>query len=177
MRKVKYIFLALTLFLCYCKKDNGIDFSQGKATALLNGVEWEAQTRAVYNTFYEENINLIFSSFNSNGEMRIQFGMANIDLDLGTTVILKNSVRDSFPGATLATLVSDGDAVDAHYLIDTTLSSNTISIDNIDLEKNKISGKFNIVFHVDTSISSSNLSNDEILRFTNGEFEAILEEK
>lgn len=165
-------FISLLLFT-NCKKTP--DEFDGKATAVKNGIEWNAECVSGFSNQYPDELFIDMTTFSDEGFRRESFGVSRIIPEVGKYAIVR-PIRDSVGmvivnnWSSYATLTDDGDVIGDFYKVLET-EENTIEISSVNLETMTISGKFNISY-----VNSDTLSVIDTIRFVNGEFQAQIKE-
>lgn len=174
LMSISCLFLLICIFSC--NKDNfRPDYSEGKATAIMNGEEWEGVGRGVLydhgNSFY-----LSFTTYNKLGQRREKLSFRKIPVQEGKYVIhgSDGKSQDSLPNCSFYTLIADGDVLDNIYNVVETKSPSSITILTYDESERLLTGEFKVKLYIE--MERSDIGDLDSILFQNGKFTVKIEE-
>lgn len=175
---LKSIFMFIVVSTTSCdKNDFQPDYSNGQATALMNGENWVGQGRG-YNNVHGIGIDANFTVYDNLGQERQSISFRKIPPVAGIYNLFNTSGQstDSISGCTFFTLTLDGDVVEDVYRVVETGDQSTIKVSNYNTSNRLLSGEFSLKLYIDPDRPKSNPDNPDIILFEMGEFEVTIEE-
>lgn len=173
-----YSFIILLLSLTSCdKNDFEPDYSQGKATALKNGVNWTAIGRGAENN---QGIGFDFNYevFDDLGQLRQSLSFRKIPEQQAVYNLFDTSPQslDSIPGCSFYTISYDGDVLEDIYTVVEAGNESTLTVTDYNENQRLLTGEFRVKLSIDTSRPKFNPSNPDTILFEVGEFEVRIED-
>ena len=178
MKNIPYFIIVLFFSICLwtCSKDDPVIIyepgpqTDGWATGLKSGQEWEASGFARKHGEDSTFIGLNFVTYNQEGSLRENYATNEIPLKPGYTIV-KYSLRDlgdNYVGSFASILGSDGDLLEASYRTNND-KEGFIKITSVDTISNMVAGEFELFFIQKTSYNDSH--HPDKLELTQGYFE------
>ena len=175
---MKYLIVLIFISFLGCKKQEfEPDFSNGKATALMNDENWEGKARG--NVHHNgKGIDMYYDIFNSEGTLRQRLSFNKIPIEQGTYSLFNtfSQFSDSLSGAFFKTISHDGDVIEDSYLVVEDDNISTIEILSYNTSARLLKGTFQATFFIDPNRTKANSNNPDTIRFNMGEFEVKIEE-
>jgi len=175
---LKYLFVFIVVSATSCdKNDFQPDYSNGQATAIMNGENWIGQGRG-YSNVHGIGIDANFTVYDNLGQERQNISFRKIPRSVGVYNVFNTSGQstDSISGCTFRTLTQDGDVVEDVYRVVETGEQSTIKVTDYRSSNRLISGEFSLKLYIDPDRPKSNPSNPDTILFEMGEFEVKIEE-
>ncbi len=159
------------------KNDFQPDYSNGQATALMNGENWIGQGRGTENN-QGIGFDMYYDVFDNLGQRRERLSFRKVPVAVGIYKLFDTSGQstDSLAGCSYTTVTSDGDVVEDRYRIDEIGEQSTIKVTNYSNSNRLLSGEFSLKLYIDPDRPKSNPSNPDTILFEMGEFEVKIEE-
>jgi hypothetical protein len=160
-----FLFAATILILFSCKKEN---IYWGIAEATKNQTQWEARPVGGTAQAYPDGfIGINADVFNSDGFKRENLFFERVPLEAGTYPlgIIVYPATYSHVGSAYFTYVSDGDASEDHYAIDTTAVDNHFEVLSFNENKKEIEVKFTASYIISRRV---NPNTPEKIKFEDG---------
>jgi hypothetical protein len=185
MKNVFLLILMVALLLSSCKKDTPPIEEEspewGKATALRNGVPWEAICATKLSDLYPGKFSILLTHYNSKGFARGNLHFRHIPIELGayypTDYPVENQLlHDSTLTCSYHSLQDDGDVAGDRYLLCYD-SASVFRVERIDPQNKEIWGTFQGMFkkHIFSDIGYAlDPSSPDTLIFEAGTFHAKL---
>ena len=175
---VKSIIALFILTFISCDKDDfQPDYSNGQATAILNGDNWIGQGRG-FNNVHGIGIDAYFTLYDDLGQRRQSISFRKIPPMVGNYNLFNTSGQstDSISGCSFVTLSFDGDVVEDRYRVVETGEQSTIKVTDYKNSNRLLCGEFSLKLYIDPDRPKSNPSNPDTILFEMGEFEVRIEE-
>ncbi len=177
IKNIKILFFALMIFVCFstCKKE-GIIYSNGKASAMVNGMLWESEVRVA--TLYDKFDMTLEKYKNIDGNllpwetMGIDYFNKNLQYQ---NIIASDSIKSFAPWdavnayGSFGTAQDDGDVeCDFFVVIESDSTNNWVRIDRESNNYNEVWGSFSMHLYR-TNTCNVSIYPDTLL-ITNGQF-------
>lgn len=160
------------------KKQENIYPYPGTATAIKNGDSWSAKCIAFYHLQKDNEVNIHIDRYNSIGIKSESFSFRRIPLKTGSHPVVRPETDSTGQTTNLYTSryfsLVGSDAINGEFHV-LESDSNYIEITQIDLDLEKIVGKFDITYVKDTTFDL-NADLPDTLRFEEGNFQTKIQE-
>lgn len=174
---LKSIMILFIISNISCDRDNfQSDYSNGKASALMNGDHWIGQGRGIVNR-KGIGLDMYYDVFDNKGQLRQRLSFRKIPSIKGVYNLYDTSgqSRDSLVGCGYATVTSDGDVVEDVYRVVDIENQSTIEVMDYNDSNRILRGHFSVKLSIDPDRPKSNPSNPDTIQFVMGEFEVKIE--
>ena len=178
MKNIPYFIIVLFFSICLltCSKDDPVIIyepgaqTDGWATGLKGGQEWEASGFARRHEANSSLIGIDFVTYNKEGSIRESYATNEIPLKIGYTIVKYgfHELGDNYAGGSAGMLGSDGDLLEASYRTNND-KEGFIKITSVDSISNRVAGEFELFFIQKTSYNDSH--HLDKLELTEGRFE------
>jgi len=164
MKMKKLILLMLVLVGFSCRKETIP--ADMLVTASFNQKNWEAKSFA--SALPHGRIGFSFN-VSKGGTLKESLGMSSLPMNVGSydSTFFQT---DSLFRAVYAILGADGDAILDYYHLDKSVGTNFFSIDKLSSTTNKVEGRFDLTFFIDTSGINRDPNLPDIIHFTDGKY-------
>lgn len=176
---MRYILFVLAIVSSACNEDKySPDFSNGKATAISDGKNWEGEVRGLSNAHDSSFYDVSFTLKNALGESKEEFIISYLPRSTGRFKLnySKDANGDTIPNAVLVLLSADGDAVYGVYSPLKDHDNCFINVTEFNSDTSWVKGTFKAIFIEDLRYGKMFPDNPDTIKFENGVFDVRLEE-
>ena len=165
----KLTFALCAVLIAGCNKEPSNDPYWGEATALKNGIAWQAKSYAAFepSKWGTDYIDIIIRHFDINNNLREGLTFLKVPMKVGVYNVESVNLDDNYivVGTSYNTFQDDGHILGDSFLIDTTVLENKVEVLTFNKSEGKIEVNFSAIFVI--SKRQTNESPDTV-RFESG---------